>query len=176
MHELPVLGATDWLRAHDQVSVALGVGATPTRRRLAKVVASKAPGRFPTLVHPGAWIGNRVVLGEGSIVCAGCLVTTDIRIGSFVIVNLDCTVSHDTVIEDFATIAPGVNISGNVHIGEGCDLGTGATLIQGITVGAWSILGAGAVVVRDLPANVTAVGIPAQVIKERPEGWYEGGP
>ena len=33
-------------------------------------------------------------------------------------------------------------------------------------------LAAGAVVSRDLPANVTAVGVPAKVIKERPSGWY----
>ena len=128
---------------------------------------------FPTLVHPLAWLGNRITLGEGTVVCAGSLLTTDLTIGRHVILNLDCTVGHDAVLEDFVTVAPSVNISGNVAIGVGCDLGTGATLIQGISIGHWTTVGAGAVVVRDLPANVTAVGVPAQPIKERPEGWQE---
>jgi acetyltransferase-like isoleucine patch superfamily enzyme len=39
-------------------------------------------------------------------------------------------------------------------------------------VGRWSILGAGAVVTRPVPENCTAVGVPARVIKQRPEGWH----
>ena len=127
------------------------------------------------MIHPLAWLGNRITLGDGTVVCAGNLLTTDMTIGRHVILNLDCTVGHDAVVEDFVTVAPSVNISGNVAIGVGCDLGTGATLIQGVTIGHWTTVGAGAVVVRDLPANVTAVGVPAQPIKERPEGWQEGG-
>ena len=94
-------------------------------------------------------------------------------IGRHVILNLDCTVGHDAVVEDFVTSRPASTSPGNVAIGVGCDLGTGATLIQGVTIGHWTTVGAGAVVVRDLPANVTAVGVPAQPIKERPEGWQE---
>ena len=40
-------------------------------------------------------------------------------------------------------------------------------MIDKVSVGAWTIVGAGAAVVRDLPANVTAVGVPARVIKQR---------
>jgi len=40
-------------------------------------------------------------------------------------------------------------------------------VIQGRTVGAWSVIGAGAVVIRDLPDGVTAVGVPAEIIKRR---------
>jgi hypothetical protein len=83
------------------------------------------------------------------------------------------TVSHDTRIDDFVTAAPSANISGSVQIGEGCDLGTGSAVIQGIEIGKWTVVGAGAVVVSSLPANVTAVGVPAKVIKERPDGWHE---
>jgi len=50
-------------------------------------------------------------------------------------------------------------------IGEGCYIGMGANVIQGITIGPWSIIGAGAVVIRDIPPHVTAVGVPARVIK-----------
>jgi sugar O-acyltransferase (sialic acid O-acetyltransferase NeuD family) len=128
---------------------------------------------FPTLLHPLAWIGNRISIAMGTVVCAGSMLTTDLRLGAHTIVNLDCTIGHDCEIADFVTFAPSVNVSGAVTILEGCDIGTGACLIQGIRVGEWSVLGAGAVATQDVPANVTAVGVPAKVIKERTPGWHE---
>ncbi|HED23611.1 MAG TPA: transferase, partial [Firmicutes bacterium] len=58
-----------------------------------------------------------------------------------------------------------VNISGNVKVGEGVMIGTGATVLQGVQVGPWCRIGAGAVVTKDLPANCTAVGVPAEIVK-----------
>jgi acetyltransferase-like isoleucine patch superfamily enzyme len=55
-----------------------------------------------------------------------------------------------------------------VKMGEGVDLGTGASVIQGKQIGEWSVIGAGAVVTQDIPAHVTAVGVPCRVIKRHP--------
>lgn len=174
VHGLPVLGRREWLAARS-VAVALGVGSSAARWRLFRDLSTLNPRiEYPTLVHPLASIGDRSELGAGSIVCAGSVLTTDLKVGNHVMLNLACTVSHDSCLEDFVTCAPGVNISGAVTVGEGCDLGTGATVIQGISIGSWAVLGAGAVVVRDIPSNVTAVGMPATSIKERAEGWYRG--
>jgi acetyltransferase EpsM len=60
-----------------------------------------------------------------------------------------------------------------VNVGEGCYIGMGANVIQGKSIGDWTVVGAGAAVVTDLPANVTAVGVPAAVVKERKKGWHE---
>ena len=126
----------------------------------------------PVLIDPRAHVGRDVVIGTGSIVCAGAIVTTSVRFGRHVIVNVNATVSHDSELSDYVTLAPGVNVAGSVRIAEGCDIGMGCATVQGVSIGAWSIVGAGAVVGRDLPANVTAVGVPAKVIKERPAGWH----
>lgn len=48
---------------------------------------------------------------------------------------------------------------------EGVELGTGAVILQGIAIEKWAVVGAGAVVTEDLPEYVTAVGVPARVIK-----------
>jgi sugar O-acyltransferase (sialic acid O-acetyltransferase NeuD family) len=174
IHGLPVLGARDWL-GDTSVSVAVGVGVPQTRWRIVGGLQRAYPSiEFPTLLHPLAWVGNRIELGEGTIACAGTRLTTDLVVHDHVQLNLDATVGHDSVVHPFTTVAPGVNISGRVTIGEGCDLGTGAAIIQGVSIGAWTVVGAGAVVVRDLPANVTAVGAPAKPVKERPDGWHRG--
>jgi serine acetyltransferase len=59
---------------------------------------------------------------------------------------------------------PHVNIGGAAQLGAGTYLGTNATVIHAVQVGAGATIGAGAVVVRDLPAGVTAVGVPAKAM------------
>ena len=171
VHGLPILGDVHWLEGRRSVHTTLAVGSPVAKRRIGVRVA-EAGSPPATLVHPTAWVGRRVEIGEGSVLCAGTLVTTDVRVGRHVTLNLHCTVGHDVVLGDYVTAAPGVNVSGAVEVGEGGDLGTGSAIIQGVRVGAWSIVGAGSVIVRDVPPNVTSVGIPAKPIKERPDGWH----
>ncbi|QJR34118.1 acetyltransferase [Gemmatimonas groenlandica] len=170
--DLPIIGSSEWVRARTTpVAVVVAVGNPALKHRLVQRVRSPLT-TFPTIVHPSVVMGRRVSLGEGTVVGAGAVFTVDIRVGAFVTVGIGCTVSHDDVLCDYATLAPGVNISGNVRVGEGTDVGTGSQVIQGVSIGEWSIVGSGAVVCRDLPANVTAVGVPAKTIKERPQGWH----
>lgn len=169
VHGLPILGNTDWLTSAPETEVVVAVGNPGVKRRIVQQLGNA---NFATLVHPTVKIRSRVQLGQGCVICEGTQITTNIDIHNHVIVNLGCTIGHDTVIHDYVTVAPGVNISGNVVVGEGSDLGTGSKIIQGLTIGDWSIIGAGAVVSKEIPANVTAVGVPAKVIKERENGWH----
>lgn len=117
-----------------------------------------------TLQHPAAHVGHDVILGDGTCIAPGAIVTTRVRLGRHCIVNVRASVSHDAEIADFVNVNPGVVVCGGVRIGEGCYVGAGATVIQDVSVGAWSVIGAGAVVVRDVPPGVTVVGVPARVM------------
>ena len=165
INEAPVLGHYDWLEANrGDVKAICGVGSPPTRKRLIEQAGALGI-EFFSVVHPQAILSRWVTLGSGTIITAGCILTNNITLGSHVHLNLDCTVGHDAVLKDYVTVSPGVHISGKVTLETGSFIGTGANIIEGKTVGAWSVVGAGSVVVKDIPANVTAVGIPAKPIK-----------
>ena len=118
-----------------------------------------------TLIHPGVKMSSYNIIGDGTIICAGCIITVNTQIGKHVIINIDSTIGHDSIIGDYSTILPSVNISGNVNIGTGCNIGTSAAIINKIIIGSNTIIGAGATVTKDLPENCTAVGTPAKPIK-----------
>ena len=164
---LPLLGGMEDLNAWPtEIAVSVAVG-TPTVRK--GIVERITNGRvlFPTLIHPSVMIGDseRVRIGQGSILCAASILTTDIRVGRFVILNLACTVGHDAVIGDFAAFMPSCNISGEVTVGEGVYGGTGVKIINQVGIGDFAVIGAGAVVINDIPAGCTAVGVPARATK-----------
>lgn len=165
-----VVGGCDFLRQMQaETWVVCAVGTAATRKHIINKIElyGNTNVKFATLIDPSVLTSSSVAAGEGSIICAGTIMTVDITIGKHVIINLDCTVGHDVVIEDFVTIYPSVNISGCSVVKQGAELGTGAQIIQGKRIGKGTILGAGAVVVRDLPDKCTAVGIPAQAVKYR---------
>lgn len=158
-----VLGDEEWLKTQE-INAVCAIG-NPIIKK--KVVSSLYNSKvtFPILVHPSVIMSNRVKVDEGTIICAGNIITVNIDIGKHVIINLDCTIGHDANIGDYSTILPSVNVSGHVILEECVNVGTGSAIIQGISVGAKTIIGAGSVVVKDLPSNCTAVGSPAKPIK-----------
>lgn len=168
---LPVIGNSEFLDSlkgpTNDPSVAIAIGDPQIRCRIvSEMLAQDA--YFPTLIHPSALYDKRtarVQMGQGTIICAGSILTTNIIIGDFVHINLGCTIGHDAHIRSFCTLSPGVHISGKVVIEEGVFLGTGAVVLPGIRIGHNSTIGAGTVVTKDIPAGVTAVGIPAKIVK-----------
>ena len=64
-----------------------------------------------------------VTIGEGSIICAGSIITTNISIGKHSQLNKHTTIGHDSEIKDYFTTAPGVKVSGYCSIGERVYLG-----------------------------------------------------
>ena len=158
----PVLGTSNCSDKYPDAYFVCAIGASKVRKTVIEKLGNV---KFATLIDPSVMLSKRVTIGEGTIICAGTIITVDITIGNHVIINLDCTVGHDAVLHDFVTVYPSVNISGNTDIGECTEMGTGMQIIQGKTVGAYSIVGAGAVVVKDIPEKCTAVGSPAKPIK-----------
>lgn len=141
----------------------IGIGDNRTRAEMDRRLKNC---QWVTAIHPRAYVHPSVSVGEGTVVFAGAVIQPGTVIGRHCIVNTNAAIDHDCVIGDYSHIGPGVSLAGNVTVGEGAFLGIGAVAIMGIEIGQWSVIGAGAVVVRNIPDNVTAVGVPARIAKK----------
>lgn len=164
-----VVGTDDELDNYKSSDVVLanGLGSIKgTAKRGAVYEHQKKKGfNYIQVIHPSAVISSSVVMGEGVQIMAGVVIQTGCIIGNNVLINTMASLDHDCRIGKNVHIAPGVTISGEVDIGDNVHIGAGATIIQGIKIGPNSILGAGSVVLGNIPANVTAIGVPAKVVK-----------
>jgi len=143
---------------NDLVLCAIGV---PASRRAVVQKLSDKGAAFATFVHDRAILGANVTIGEGSVVCPGVIITTDIRIGEQVHVNINSSIGHDVTIGDYVTLSPACNLMGGVNVAGDVFFGTAVTVIPGRTIGARSVVGAGSVVVKNVPADVTSFGNPS---------------
>jgi galactoside O-acetyltransferase len=139
--------------------------------------------------HPN----NKMYLGRGVAiernVDIGCLENTSIHIDeeTFIAPNVCIAGPGDIKIGKRCMIASHSGIYANNHnfsnplepikhqgvtrkgivIEDDCWLGHGVTVLDGVTIGQGSVIGAGAVVTKDIPPFSVAIGVPAQVIKNR---------
>lgn len=138
----------------------IGIGSGAMRRRIDRLATSV--GITPaTLIHSAATLGRDVRVGDGTVICAGVRVTTNVTLGRHVHLNINSTVGHDAVLGDYVTVNPLAAVSGNVTLGDEATVGTTASINQAVTIGPGTMIGAGASVIRDAAAGVTVVGVPA---------------
>lgn len=161
-----ILGDDSWFdEQNDPVWVVCAVGNPILRERIVRRISNYEHVHFATVISRNAICSDTSIIGEGTVVCAGCILTTDVKLGRFVICNPGAIISHDSVMEDYVTINAGVRISGNVTVRNSVYMGVNSCTIQGVTIGERAIIGAGATVIDNIPDNCTAVGVPARVIR-----------
>jgi len=138
--------------------------------RAREAIATKciANGAKPMSIQsPNSIVYDCNEIGEGAILCAHTMITSNAKIGNFFHSNIYSYVAHDCVIGDYVTFAPNVHCNGNVHIHNHAYIGTGAIIKQGslskpLVIGEGAIVGMGAVVTKDVPPFTTVVGNPAK--------------
>jgi sugar O-acyltransferase (sialic acid O-acetyltransferase NeuD family) len=171
---VPVLGSPDLLTGLPDTRIVLCPGAGRSRAALADRLSllGVEPQRYATVVHPRASLAGSCVVGPGSVVLAGVVVTADVTIGSHVVIMPNAVLTHDDAIGDFATICATASLAGGVTVGTGAYLGTASAVRENLRIGDWSLLGMGAIAIRDVPAGETYVGNPARPLRAqgRPEG------
>lgn len=109
--------------------------------------------------------GEDVYIGEGSVICAGTIITTNVKIGKHCHLNLLTTIGHDNSIGNFFTTAPGAKISGNCIIGDRVYFGANSSVRQKINIVDDVIVGLNAGVVKNITQKGVYVGVPTKKIK-----------
>jgi sugar O-acyltransferase (sialic acid O-acetyltransferase NeuD family) len=146
-------------RPADGDRVAISVGQPDAKMRFRESLAAMGVS-FQTLVHPSAVIGATSELGEGCIVCPGCIVTANARIGRFVTLNVYATVGHDAVVSDYSTVGGHADVTGGATLEEGVFMGSHAVVAPRVRVRAFAVIGAGTVALRDVDGGMTVLGVP----------------
>ena len=102
-------------------------------------------------IHPGAQIGRRLVIDHGS----GIVIGETAEIGD------------DCLLYQGVTLGGTGKDQGKRHptLGNNVMVGSGAKVLGPLTVGDNARIAAGAVVLRAVPANSTAVGVPARIAR-----------
>ncbi len=111
-------------------------------------------------IHPGARIGNRLVIDHGS----GVVIGETSVIGDDVTLYQGVTLGGTSPAVDSRSQ---VNQKRHPTLEDGVIIGSGAQVLGPIVIGEGARVGANAVVTRDIPRGVTAAGIPARVIMPR---------
>jgi len=166
LSDVKVIGRVRDAALHLDAAFVVAIGAPRVRRAVVHTLRACGVTYFATLVHRSAQHSEFVEIGEGSIVAAGAILTTQVRIGRHVILDRMVNVGHDCRIGDYCTVSPLVPLGGNVQLDDGVWVGASSSVRQGVRMGAGSMAGMGAVVVRDVPNCRLVVGVPARVIKE----------
>lgn len=147
----------------------VAVGNPKVRKKIVdQIIARYGDVLFETLVHPSTnLMSPSIVIGEGSVICANCILTCDIQLGHSSQLNLSTTIGHDTVAGPYFTTAPGVHISGKVRAGEKVYLGTNASTVEDISICDDVTIGAAACVSKDITESGIYVGIPARKMEKK---------
>lgn len=166
-HGLPIMDDDYFDRFKHKAVVA--VGNPKVREKIVNgIILNHGEDVFETLVSPNAvLLDSTIDVGYGSVICANCVLTCDIKLGPWAQLNLSTTIGHDTVTGAFFTTAPGVHISGKVNAGKGVYLGTNASVIEEINITDAVTIGAAACVTKDILESGTYVGVPAKKLEKK---------
>jgi UDP-perosamine 4-acetyltransferase len=166
-HGCKVLGGDDVLSSIRiagvrQAFLGLGMIQPSSLRKTCAALTAKIGFKFPTLVHPTAWVSPSATLGDGTFIGPLAVVNSSAVIGEHVIINSGAIVEHDCQVGSFSHVASGACLAGGVVVGAETLIGARAVVRQGLEIGYRVLVGAGAVVVKSVPNQTQALGVPAQ--------------
>lgn len=115
-----------------------------------------------TLIHPSVIQAKDVVVGEGTYVGAGSILSPGCRIGRHVLINQRVAIGHDAGLDDFSQACPGAQINGHCKLGRGALVGSNASIHPRKSVGDYSVVGANSLLIRNIGSRVSVLGVPAK--------------
>jgi serine O-acetyltransferase len=141
------------------------------------------PGLHAIMMHRVAhWLWDRRLrlmarfLSQANRLLTGIEIHPAAKIGRGLLIDhgMSTVIGETSEIGDNCTLYQGVTLGGtgkqtgkrHPTLGDNVVVGVGASILGSITVGDSALIGAGAVVLHEVPADSTAVGVPARIVKQ----------
>ena len=134
---VPILGDVGVLKSMlsvEPVHVIVAITDNGARLRVANSLRGLGA-RFLTTVHPGAYVSEAAVVGDGCVVAAGVVVHPDAVVGSH------CFLGPGAVVDRDAEVGAGTWISAGCVVGPGARVGARVILGQNSSVGRKAVVG-----------------------------------
>lgn len=160
----PILGSVEDYEIQPGDLFVCGVGRPDSRLAYAQMI-EKRGGRFVSVIHPRAYVGQNTVIGDGCVLAPCAVVTNDIVLGRHVLVNANVYVGHDCRVDDGCVFAPLSSPCSLSRFGKRVFMGIGACAIPGLELGDDAFVAAGAVVTANVGPGGRVAGVPARIMK-----------
>lgn len=141
----------------------LGVGNPVYRQKMFGLITGLG-GELQSLMGKNCVLSDYAVLSQVDIMNM-VFVGSEVVIGKGSLVNTGAQVHHEVKLGEFCEVSPKAVLLGGSQIGDNTRIGAGATVLPNVRIGSHVIVGAGSVINRDVPDNVTVVGVPGRIIK-----------
>ena len=166
---VPVLGSIEAAMEHPMAGLVVCAGSGRARSAIVARLAEHGveDARYSRVIDPGVRPPPSCTVGNGTILLAGTVLTSDVTVGRHVVAMPNVVLTHDDTVEDYATLCAGVALGGNVHVGRGAYLGMNASVRQGLRIGTDATLGMGSALLRDLPDGERWAGVPARMLTNK---------
>lgn len=119
------------------------------------------------IIDSSAIISSSAKIGIGNFIGKMAVINAEVEIGNNNVINTKALVEHECKIGDHCHLSTNSVINGNVIVGNSVFMGSSSVCNGQLKIGSNSIIGSGSVVIKDVPEEVTVVGVPARVIERR---------
>jgi len=165
----PLINSADWAAIVKDLNIKNILVTTdePATHRLELINMAREKGlKLINAIHPTAVIMEDAILHDNIILQANSFIGYRTEVFPGVIVT-SAHLDHHNVIKECASIGPGVVTAGNVTVGAFARLHPGAVVVNRTKIGRNVTVGAGTVVIKDVPDDVTVVGVPGRIIENQ---------
>ncbi len=133
------LGQIDKYQPKSDDRFLITIGSPEHRIRIYHMLLDKGA-EFFSYIHPSCHIAPSASIGDGVILCANSIVSTDAVIEHNVAINVFCSIGHDSQVSAHSVLSPYCAVNGAAVVGSECFLATRVTMFPSAELGSQSIV------------------------------------
>ena len=141
----------------------LGLGGCVNRRKLSERFLNYG-GELCSFISAKASVSKHAKIGLGTVILQQAVIEADVTIGKGSLINTSAVITHECTIGEFSEIAPLSLLAGKVKIGCSTFIGAHSTVLPKLNIGSNAVIGAKSLVTKDVPDNITVIGVPAKLL------------